>query len=105
MLNKRERQKLPASWKSKVKGLCRVIERELGPETQGELSSRKELREKLFELSLVIYSNQGLKYWNTRLPSLLQMIADLVDVEWANRASWSRALWDTAMELQAYGRP
>jgi hypothetical protein len=104
MMDRRERQKLPGSWKSKIKELRRVIERELGPEPQGESSARKELREKLFELNLVIYSIRGLKYWNTRLPSLLREVADLVDIELAHRPSWSRALSDTATELQSYGR-
>jgi hypothetical protein len=103
-MSNREKRKLDGNWKSKIKGLCRVLERELGPETQDELSSRKELREKLFELGLVIYSIQGLKYWNTRLPSLLQMVMELVDAEWGSGTSWSRELWITALELQAYGR-
>jgi hypothetical protein len=55
MLNKHEKQKSPANWKSRIEELCKEIEWELGPELQSELSSRKELREQLFELSLVIY--------------------------------------------------
>jgi hypothetical protein len=104
MLSRREGQRLPDSWKSKIKGLRKVIERELGPEIQGESSPRRELREKLFELSLMIYSIRGPEYWNTRLPSLLRVVADLVDIELADRPSWSRALSDTATDLQSYGQ-
>jgi hypothetical protein len=104
MLGRRERQKLPGGWKSKIKGLRKVIERELGPELQDESSSRRELREKLFELSLVIYSIRGLEYWNTRLPSLLRAVTELVDIELTDRPSWAQELSDIAMDLQSYGR-
>jgi hypothetical protein len=98
------RNKLPGGWRAKLKGLYRAIERGLGPEILTESGTRKRLRDKLFELSLMIDAVQRMEYWNTRLPSVLRDVAELVYIELADVPSWSRELLDTAMDLQSYGR-
>jgi hypothetical protein len=97
------RDKLPACWRREIKELYTAIERDLGPEIPNEPKSRKALREKLFELSLMVYSVRELAYWNTRLPKLLWEVVDLVKIELAWAPWWSRELETCAKDLQLYG--
>jgi hypothetical protein len=98
------RGKLPKGWKEKIKGLRKTMERYLGPVTPAETKSRQVLREKLFELSLVIYSVRNLEYWNTRLPNLLQEVADLVEVELELVPWCPRELRACANDLRWHGK-
>jgi hypothetical protein len=97
------RDKLPSGWKGKIKSLYTTVERYLGPVVQGEPRTRQELRHKLFELSLMIYSVRNLEYWNTRLANLLQEVGEMIEVE-LEWAPWcSREFKDCAKDLRRYG--
>jgi hypothetical protein len=103
-VTQKAREKLPFSWRHVLKDLNAAIGRDLGPEIPNESKERRILREKLFELSFMIYSVKNREYWNTAFPKLLLEIVNLLGIELPLAPWWSRELEAYAKDLQSYGK-
>jgi hypothetical protein len=97
------KDKLPAGWRRQIKSMYEGIRRDLGSEAPSESKSRQNLRAKLFELEMMIYSKQVITYWNTKLPGVMQQIVELVKKETTLTQWWPIRLEDCIRDLRFYG--
>jgi hypothetical protein len=88
-----EKIKMPQGWKGKIKLIYAGIQRDLGPETPNDPITKRDLRDKLLEVYLLIYSRQTLSNWSIKLPLVLKELMKLLKEE-LNWATW----WDKELD-------